>query len=180
MQITKTFIEGLLIIQPQYFLDKRGYFFESYNVKKFKENDLLMEFVQDNISKSQKGVLRGLHFQKPPYDQGKLVHVLKGEVLDVAVDLRKDSPTYGKHYSIRLSEENKTQLYIPEGFAHGFATLEDDTIFAYKCTNYYNKESEGSIFWNDKSLGIDWIINNPIISEKDQVENYFKDFVSPF
>jgi|SRR5690554_561018 len=180
MEIKETFIKDLLIIQPRVFPDKRGYFFESYNAEKFKKNGLSMSFIQDNISKSQKGVLRGLHFQKPPYAQGKLVYVLRGEVLDVAVDLRKNSPTYGKYFSIKLSEENKTQLYVPKGFAHGFATLEENTIFAYKCTDYYNKSAEDSIFWDDPTLNIDWLIENPIVSEKDQEANTFNDFDSPF
>lgn len=180
MEIKETFIKDLLIIQPSIFPDERGYFFESYNSKKFNADGLTMNFVQDNISKSQKGVLRGLHFQNPPYSQGKLVYVLRGEVLDVAVDLRKDSPTYGKHFTLRLSEKNKIQLYIPEGFAHGFATLEDNTIFAYKCTDYYNKTAEASIAWDDPMLGIDWLVEKPIISEKDQIASAFNDLDSPF
>lgn len=180
MQVINTFIEDLVIVQPRFFSDNRGYFFESYNYRDYEKNGLPMRFVQDNISKSQKGVLRGLHFQKPPYEQGKLVQVLKGEVLDVAVDLRRESLTYGQHFTIKLNEENKTQLYIPAGFAHGFATLKDETIFAYKCTNYYHKESEGSIYWNDKTLGIDWLIENPIVSDKDQIKNSFDIFISPF
>src|SRR5690554_5406625 len=180
MQVINTFIEDLVIVQPRFFSDNRGYFFESYNYRDYEKNGLPMRFVQDNISKSQKGVLRGLHFQKPPYEQGKLVQVLKGEVLDVAVDLRRESPTYGQHFTIKLNEENKTQLYIPAGFAHGFATLKDETVFAYKCTNYYHKESEGSIYWNDKTLGIDWLIENPIVSDKDQIKNSFDNFISPF
>jgi len=180
MQVINTFIEDLVIVQPRFFSDNRGYFFESYNYRDYEKNGLPMRFVQDNISKSQKGVLRGLHFQKPPYEQGKLVQVLKGEVLDVAVDLRRESLTYGQHFTIKLNEENKTQLYIPAGFAHGFATLKDETVFAYKCTNYYHKESEGSIYWNDKTLGIDWLIENPIVSDKDQIKNSFDNFISPF
>ena len=139
-----------------------------------------MKFVQDNESKSSKGVLRGLHFQNPPYSQGKLIRVIKGEVLDVAVDLRKNSPTYGQHYKIILSEENKPMFYIPEGFAHGFLTLKDDTVFSYKCTNFYNKQSEGGIMWNDSVLNIDWNIKNPLISQKDKTNISFMDFVSPF
>ncbi len=180
MQVINTFIEDLVIVQPRFFSDNRGYFFESYNYRDYEKNGLPMRFVQDNISKSQKGVLRGLHFQKPPYEQGKLVQVLKGEVLDVAVDLRRESLTYGQHFTIKLNEENKTQLYIPAGFAHGFATLKDETVFAYKCTNYYHKESEDSIYWNDKTLGIDWLIENPIVSDKDQIKNSFDNFISPF
>ena len=168
MQITKTKIPGLLIIKPQIFEDTRGYFFESYNKQKFIEAGIHLNFVQDNESKSEKGVLRGLHFQNPPHAQGKLVRVMRGSVLDVAVDIRKDSPTYGQWDSIVLSGENKMMYWIPEGMAHGFLTLEDDTIFFYKCTNVYHKESEGSICWNDPTLNIDWGIENPILSEKDQ------------
>ncbi|MEQ8909213.1 MAG: dTDP-4-dehydrorhamnose 3,5-epimerase [Vicingaceae bacterium] len=180
MIIEKTKIEGLLIIKPRVFPDERGYFFESYNQNKFEANGLNMRFVQDNISKSDKNVLRGLHFQLPPFAQGKLVHVIRGSVLDVALDIRKHSPTYGQHHTILLSEENKTQFYVPEGFAHGFVTLEDNTIFSYKCTNLYNPEAEGSIIWNDKDLNIDWQARNPIISEKDQKAKPFHSFESPF
>lgn len=180
MNIKETHLSGLLIIQPKVFPDERGYFFESFNAKTLKNQGLDVSFVQDNISMSQKGVLRGIHFQKPPYAQGKLVQVLRGAVLDVAVDLRKNSPTYGEHYAHILSEENKTQLYVPEGFGHGFVTLEDNTLFSYKCTNFYNKESEGSILWNDKNLGIDWQIKDPIISEKDKIAMPFLNFTSPF
>lgn len=180
MKIIKTSIEGLLIIKPDVFKDERGYFYESYNKERFAKEGLDMNFVQDNESKSSKGVLRGLHFQKPPYAQGKLVRVVKGAVMDVAVDLRKDSPTYGKWESVILTEENKFQFWIPEGFAHGFVTLEDETIFNYKCTNVYNKESEGSILWNDPDINIDWNIDNPILSEKDKISPLLKDFVTPF
>ena len=180
MKIIKTSIEGLLIIKPDVFKDERGYFFESYNKERFAKEGLDMNFVQDNESKSSKGVLRGLHFQKPPYAQGKLVRVVKGAVMDVAVDLRKDSPTYGKWESVILTEENKFQFWIPEGFAHGFVTLEDETIFNYKCTNVYNKESEGSILWNDPDINIDWNIDNPILSEKDKISPLLKDFVTQF
>ena len=180
MEVRDTFIEGLKVIVPDVFHDNRGYFFESYNEKRFFEAGLTMKFVQDNESKSSKGVLRGLHFQNPPYSQGKLIRVIKGEVLDVAVDLRKNSPTYGQHYKIILSEENKPMFYIPEGFAHGFLTLKDDTVFSYKCTNFYNKQSEGGIMWNDSVLNIDWNIKNPLISQKDKTNISFMDFVSPF
>lgn len=179
MNIEKTFIDGLLVITPTVFTDNRGYFLESYNKKKL-EDILDVDFVQDNESQSQKGVLRGLHFQKPPYAQGKLVRVIKGSVLDVAVDLRTNSKTYGKHFSITLSEENKKQFYVPEGFAHGFLVLEDNTIFSYKCTNYYNKASEASLLWNDTTLNINWQIENPIISEKDKIGQEFANFISPF
>ena len=180
MEIIKTSIEGLLIIKPDVFKDERGYFFESYNKERFAKEGLTMDFVQDNESKSSKGVLRGPHFQKPPYAQGKLVRVVKGSVMDVAVDLRKDSPTYGKWESVVLSEDNKLQFWIPEGFAHGFVTLEDETVFNYKCTNIYNKESEGSLLWNDPDINIDWNIENPILSEKDKVSPLFKNFETPF
>jgi dTDP-4-dehydrorhamnose 3,5-epimerase len=180
MELIKTSIDGLLIIKPDVFKDERGYFFESYNKERFAKAGLMMDFVQDNESKSDKGVLRGLHFQKPPYAQGKLVRVIKGSVMDVAVDLRKDSPTYGKWESVVLTEENKLQFWIPEGFAHGFVALEDNTIFNYKCTNVYNKESEGSIIWNDPDINIIWNIDNPILSEKDKISPLFKNFESPF
>lgn len=180
MEIRDTFIEGLKVITPKVFFDQRGYFYESYNEQNFNSLGLKMKFVQDNESKSQKGVIRGLHFQKPPYAQGKLIRVIKGEVLDVVVDLRKSSKTYGQHYKLLMNEDNKLMFYIPEGFAHGFLTLKDDTIFSYKCTNFYNKESEGGIMWNDPDLKIDWNIINPIISEKDTKNIRFKDFISPF
>jgi dTDP-4-dehydrorhamnose 3,5-epimerase len=178
--VKDVFIKGLKIIQPTIFKDDRGFFFESYNSNKYQLHGIGAKFVQDNLSKSQKGVVRGLHFQNPPYEQGKLVQVIKGSVLDVAVDIRIGSETYGQHYSILLSEENKTQFYIPPGFAHGFATLEDETIFSYKCTNLYNKESEGSIIWDDSALNIDWQVENPIISEKDKISESFKNFNSQF
>ncbi len=180
MEIIKTSIKDLLIIKPDVFKDERGYFFESYNKERLAKEGLTMDFVQDNESKSAKGVLRGLHFQKPPHAQGKLVRVIKGSVMDVAVDLRKNSPTYGKWESVVLNDENKLQFWIPEGFAHGFVTLEDDTIFAYKCTNVYNKESEGSLLWNDPDININWNIKNPILSEKDKISPLFKNFETPF
>jgi dTDP-4-dehydrorhamnose 3,5-epimerase len=180
MEIIKTSIEDLLVIRPDVFRDDRGYFYESYNKERFAKEGLTMTFVQDNESKSSKGVLRGLHFQKPPYAQGKLVRVVKGAVMDIAVDLRKGSPTYGKWESRLLTEENKEMFWIPEGFAHGFVTLEDDTIFNYKCTNIYNKESEGSILWNDPDINIEWNIENPILSEKDKISPLLKNFETPF
>lgn len=180
MEIIKTPLEGLLIIKPDVFEDERGYFFESFNHGKFLNLGLDLKFLQDNESKSRRGVLRGLHFQAPPFTQGKLVRVMRGSVLDVAVDIRKNSPTYGKWESIVLSGQNKWMYWIPEGFAHGFATLEDDTIFFYKCTNVFNKASEGSIFWNDPDLGISWGMENPLISDKDKLSPNFKDFNSPF
>lgn len=180
MEIIQTPLEGLLIIKPAVYEDARGYFFESYNQDKFKDAGLDLSFLQDNESKSKRGVLRGLHFQAPPFAQGKLVRVMRGSVLDVAVDIRKDSPTYGKWESIVLSGQNKWMYWIPPGFAHGFATLEDDTIFFYKCTNVYNKASEGSILWNDPDLNIKWDISEPLISDKDKISPRFSEFVSPF
>jgi len=180
MEILKTKIEGLFIIKPKVFSDDRGYFFESFRLDKFRELGIDFEFVQDNESKSQKGVLRGLHFQDPPFDQGKLVKVVKGAVIDVAVDIRAKSPTYGKWVSHELSEYNKTMFWIPPGFAHGFLTLEDETIFQYKCTNYYNKDSEGSIRWNDPNLGINWGIDKPLVSDKDNQAPFFNDYKSKF
>ena len=180
MEISKTHLEGLLLIKPRVFGDNRGYFFESWSKQSFTEVGLDLDFVQDNQSLSCKGVLRGLHFQNPPYAQGKLVRVIKGSVLDIAVDIRKDSPTYGQHFSIELTEKNKTIVWIPPGFAHGFLTLKDNTIFTYKCTGVYNKESEGALLWNDKDLNINWKVNDPLVSEKDLVAGNFKDFVSKF
>jgi len=180
MNITKTDIQGLIIIEPQIFKDSRGCFFESWNAKKFKQLGISEDFVQDNQSVSSKGVLRGLHFQNPPYAQAKLVRVIKGSVLDVAVDLRKNSPTYGKHVSVILSEQNNKSFFIPKGFAHGFLSLEDNTVFNYKCSDYYNKESEGSLLWNDEDLKIDWQIDNPLVSEKDLQADLFKNFKSKF
>lgn len=180
MEVLETHIKDLLIIKPKVFEDARGYFFESYNEDVFKKNGINLSFIQDNQSLSNAGVLRGLHFQAPPFAQGKLVRVITGAVLDVAVDIRKNSPTYGQNVTIELNEENKTMFYIPSGFAHGFLTLRDNTIFSYKCTNLYNKASEGTVLWNDKDIDIDWNIVNPILSEKDLVGTPFKEFVSPF
>ncbi|MEX1188897.1 MAG: dTDP-4-dehydrorhamnose 3,5-epimerase [Bacteroidia bacterium] len=180
MKFEDIFIPGIKVIYPRVFEDPRGYFFESYNQKAFSDAGISDDFVQSNQSLSQKGVLRGMHFQCPPHDQSKLVRVIRGAVLDVVIDIRVGSPTYGKHYSIKLSEENKTVLYIPVGFAHGFLTLEDNTLFSYKCGNFYNKESEQGLMWNDPSVGIDWKIQNPILSEKDLNNESLKDFKSPF
>jgi dTDP-4-dehydrorhamnose 3,5-epimerase len=180
MEIISTPIQDLLIIKPDIFKDERGYFFESYNYEKFEKILGNIHFVQDNESKSQAGVLRGLHFQKPPFAQGKLVRVIKGSVIDVAVDLRKDSPTFGKYFKVELSEENKLMYWIPPGFAHGFYTLSDDTIFSYKCTQVYNKESETSLRWNDPYLKIDWNVLSPILSAKDLEAPLFNDFINPF
>ena len=180
MEIIKTKINGLLILQPKVYSDERGYFFESFRLDLFRKAGIDVHFVQDNESKSQKGVLRGLHFQNPPYAQGKLVSVVKGAVLDAAVDIRKSSSTYGKSMTVELNEENKTMLWIPEGFAHGFLTLQDETIFQYKCSDYYNKESEGSIIWNDPDLNVLWPLSAPIVSEKDKKAPFFKDLQSKF
>ena len=180
MEIITTPIKGLLVIHPNIFGDERGYFFESWSKEAYKNTGLDVEFVQDNESLSQKGVLRGLHFQAPPFAQGKLVRVVKGSVLDVAVDIRKDSETYGQHFTLKLSEENKKMIWIPSGFAHGFFTLEDNTIFTYKCTASYNKDSECALIWNDPDLNIDWGVKSPLVSEKDMIACSFKDFKSQF
>ena len=177
MKIKETGLKGCLIIEPAIFDDGRGYFFESFNQKKFQElTGINLQFVQDNQSMSQRGVLRGLHFQKGLHAQAKLVRVIKGRVLDIVVDLRPNSVSFGKSYSLELSEDNKLQLYVPRGFAHGFAVLENKTIFSYKCDNYYNKESEGGIIYNDKDLNLDWKLeNNEIqLSEKDKQLPTFK------
>jgi dTDP-4-dehydrorhamnose 3,5-epimerase len=180
METIQTNIKGLLVIQPKVFQDDRGHFFEPYNKKALSEIGILEEFWQDNQSMSQKGVLRGLHFQNPPFAQSKLVRVIKGAVWDVAVDIRKNSPTYGQYYGLELNEKNKTILYIPEGFAHGFKTLEDNTIFLYKCSTLYNKEAEDSILWNDTDINIPWNIENPILSDKDKNAKQFRNFQSKF
>jgi len=180
MEFINVEIEGLLIIEPNVFEDDRGHFFESYNKEEFERNGLKDVFVQDNQSFSQKNVLRGLHFQNPPFSQAKLIRVIQGSVLDVAVDLRKDSKTYGQYFSVELSAYNKKMFYIPQGFAHGFLTLEDDTIFSYKCSNFYNKASEDAILWNDKDVDIPWGVNNPILSEKDQVAQPFNQYQTLF
>jgi dTDP-4-dehydrorhamnose 3,5-epimerase len=181
MIVNPTIIEGCFIIQPQLFKDERGYFYESFNQAKFEElTHLSVNFIQDNESSSSKGVLRGLHFQKGEFAQAKLVRVVKGAVQDVVVDVRPSSKTYGQHFSIELSEENKTQLFIPRGLAHGFLVLENDTIFNYKCDNYYNKEAESGIIYNDTSLAIDWNASGKdlIISEKDLLLPQFKEVES--
>jgi len=180
MIIKKVEIEGLLEIEPNVFQDDRGYFLESFRQDVLRSIGIDASFVQDNESASKKGVLRGLHFQVPPYEQGKLVRVIKGSVLDVAVDIRVGSPTFGKHCSILLSEQNKKQFWIPPGFAHGFLVLEDDTIFSYKCTGYYHKDSEGALRWDDPALDIQWNFTDPILSEKDKVAPLLSELVSPF
>ena len=170
MKIITTAIEGVVILEPKVFGDERGYFFESFSQREFEEKVCKTTFVQDNESSSRYGVLRGLHFQKPPHAQAKLVRVVKGKVLDIAVDIRKGSPTFGHHVSTELSGENKRQLFIPRGFAHGFAVLSDEVVFQYKCDNYYVPHSEGGILWNDPALGIDWKLpeEDVILSEKDK------------
>jgi dTDP-4-dehydrorhamnose 3,5-epimerase len=180
MEVTKTSFDGLLIMQPNVFQDDRGCFFEYFRMDVLIDFGVNAEFVQSNESQSQKNVLRGLHFQNPPFEQGKLTRVVKGAVMDVAVDIRKSSPNYGKWFAYELNEINKTILWIPPGFAHGFLTLADNTIFQYECTNYYHKDSEGSIRWNDPTINIDWKISDPIISDKDKFAPLFKDFVSRF
>ncbi len=171
MKVTRTEIDGVFIIEPQVFEDERGYFFESYNKEKLKEQGIDYDFIQDNQSKSKYGTIRGIHFQKGEYAQAKLVRVLEGTVLDVAVDLRKDSPTFGKHVAVELSAENRRQLMIPRGFGHGFSVLSETAVFAYKCDNVYNKASEGGLRYNDPKLGIDWKIDTDkaILSDKDKV-----------
>ena len=180
MKIQKTNIEGLLIITPAVFKDDRGAFFEPYNKQLFASLGLNMDFVQDNQSVSHKGVIRGIHLQAPPFAQGKLVRVVHGSALDVAVDIRKSSPTFGQYASVKLDANDNTMFWIPEGFAHGFAAFEDNTIFQYKVTNYYNKDSEMSIRWDDPALNILWDVDCPVVSEKDRQSPLFKDFVSPF
>jgi dTDP-4-dehydrorhamnose 3,5-epimerase len=180
LKITTNNINGILIIEPQIFRDSRGYFYESYNEAKFNEAGIDAKFVQDNQSLSQKGAIRGLHFQAPPFEQGKLVRVAQGAVMDVVVDIRKDSPTFGQSWSVMLSAENQLMFWIPPGFAHGFETLMDNTLFLYKCTNGYNKNSEGGLLWNDPALCIQWQTNDPIVSDKDQILPLLVDFISPF
>ena len=183
MNIVKTDIEGVFIVEPRVFGDARGYFFESYNAREFKEKTGVdVVFVQDNESMSSYGVLRGLHFQNPPYTQSKLVRVVKGRVLDVAVDIRKGSPTYGRHVAVELSEENHRQFFIPKGFAHGFSVLSEKAVFQYKCDEFYAPQSEGALMWNDPDLAIDWRIpgEKVLLSEKDRNHPRLKEFDSPF
>jgi len=180
VKISQTEINGLLIIQPDVFSDDRGYFFESYSKQRYNDFGILEEFVQDNFSKSKKGTVRGLHYQIGEKAQGKLCQVLDGEVLDVAVDIRFNSPTFGKYFSIILNSETKTQLWIPAGFAHGFSVLSDEAIFSYKCTNYYSKAHEKSIIFNDTDLNIDWKIEHPTVSEKDLNAAKFKEIERDF
>ncbi|KAA0208387.1 MAG: dTDP-4-dehydrorhamnose 3,5-epimerase [Ignavibacteriaceae bacterium] len=180
MKVSTTPISGLLVIEPDVFHDDRGYFFESFNSKKYHEAGLDFNFVQDNISRSVKNSIRGLHYQVGNFAQGKLCQVISGVVLDVAVDIRFGSPTFGKYHSQVLSEENKKQFWLPPGFAHGFSVLSDIAIFSYKCTSFYSKKDERCIYFNDEQLGIDWGIKNPVISEKDKYGIAFKDIESDF
>ena len=182
MEVIKTAIEGVVIIEPRLFTDARGYFFESFSQKEFDEKICPVQFVQDNESCSSYGVMRGLHFQRPPFTQAKLVRCVRGAVLDVAVDIRRSSPTYGQHVAVELTENNHRQFFIPQGFAHGFAVLSDVAIFQYKCDNFYHQESDGGINILDGSLGIDWRIptDHAILSEKDIKHPLLRDFDSPF
>lgn len=177
MEVIKTNIDGVAIIEPRIFRDDRGYFFESFSQRDFQEKVCRTIFVQDNESKSSYGVLRGLHFQKPPYAQSKLVRVIKGAVLDVAVDIRKGSPTFGQHVAVELTEDNHRQFFIPRGFAHGFSVLTDEVIFQYKCDNFYAPQSEGALAWDDPDLGIDWRIptERVLLSEKDRHHSRLRD-----
>ena len=177
MKIRETGISGLMVIEPDVFGDSRGYFMESFSLRKFRElTGLDIDFVQDNESKSSYGVVRGLHFQRPPHAQSKLVRVVQGRVLDVAVDLREGSPTYGKHFAIELSGDNHLQMFIPKGFAHGFAVLSDEAVFQYKCDEYYAPESEGAVAWDDPDLAIDWMLPKEDIrlSDKDKANPNLK------
>ncbi len=182
MEGIKTQIEGVVIIEPRIFKDSRGYFFESYSKREFDEKVRPVDFVQDNESMSTRGVMRGLHFQRPPFTQSKLVRCVSGRVLDVAVDIRKGSPTYGRHVAVELSEENHRQFFVPRGFAHGFAVLSDVAVFQYKCDNYYHPEADGGISIADPSLGIDWHLDPAaaVLSDKDLRHPLLKDFESPF
>lgn len=177
MEVIKTEIDGVVIIEPRIFRDGRGYFFESFSKREFDEKVSNIEFVQDNESRSSYGVVRGLHFQKAPYVQSKLVRVIRGAVLDVAVDIRKGSPTFGRHVAVELTEDNHRQLFIPQGFAHGFSVLTDEVVFQYKCDNFYAPQSEGAIAWDDPDLGIDWRIpaDKVVLSEKDRHHLRLKD-----
>lgn len=182
MEVIKTAIDGVVIIEPKVFGDARGYFFESFSQREFEEKVRKINFVQDNESMSTYGVMRGLHFQRPPFTQSKLVRCVKGAVLDVAVDIRKGSPTYGQHVAVELSEDNHRQFFVPRGFAHGFAVLTETAVFQYKCDNFYAPQADGGISIKDSSLGIDWKIpvDKALLSEKDMKHELLKDFDSPF
>ena len=178
--IEETGIEGLVVVKPRVFRDPRGFFMETFRSDTFEKLGLPVQFLQDNLSKSSKGIVRGLHFQAPPFDQGKLVTALVGTVLDVVVDIRKNSPTYGESRSFLLSDEDPGFVYVPSGFAHGFSVLSEIALFHYKCTNVYDKASEGGILWNDPDLGIDWQVETALISDKDKELPLFKNFTTPF
>jgi dTDP-4-dehydrorhamnose 3,5-epimerase len=178
--IEETGIDGLVVVKPRVFRDPRGFFMETFRSDTFEKLGLPVQFLQDNLSKSSKGIVRGLHFQAPPFDQGKLVTALVGTVLDVVVDIRKNSPTYGESRSFLLSDEDPSFVYVPSGFAHGFSVLSEIALFHYKCTNVYDKASEGGILWNDPDLGIDWQVETALISDKDKELPLFKNFTSPF
>ncbi|HNQ13111.1 MAG TPA: dTDP-4-dehydrorhamnose 3,5-epimerase [Bacteroidia bacterium] len=180
MKVEETSLPGVFLITPKIFEDLRGHFFEAWNQQRFAQNNLDVEFVQDNQSLSKKGVIRGLHFQRPPYAQGKLVRVLRGSIIDVAVDIRKGSKNYGKHFAIELNTVNNNMLFIPAGFAHGFSVQEDQTAVLYKCTAPYHAEAEMGIRFNDKDLNINWKVDQPIVSEKDLDLPLLKEFDSPF
>ena len=183
MQVIPTAIEGVFVIEPRVFGDARGYFFESFNARDFaRETGIEVDFVQDNESFSHYGVLRGLHFQLPPHSQSKLVRVVRGAVLDIAVDLRKNSPTYGQHVSAELTAENHRQFFMPKGFAHGFSVLSPEVVFQYKCDDFYHPECEGALAWNDPDLAIDWHLpaDHVLLSDKDRHHPAFRSFVSPF
>lgn len=182
MEVIKTKIEGVVIIEPKVFQDSRGYFFESFSQREFEEKVRKINFVQDNESMSSYGVMRGLHFQRPPFAQSKLVRCVKGRVLDVAIDIRKGSPTYGEHVAVELSEDNHRQFFVPRGFAHGFVVLSETAVFQYKCDNFYAPEADGGINIKDTTIGVDWQIpmEKAILSEKDTKHLFFKDFDSPF
>jgi dTDP-4-dehydrorhamnose 3,5-epimerase len=178
MNFISTPFEGLIILEPNVFKDDRGYFFESFNKSEFEKHNIAYDFVQDNQSLSNKGVLRGLHFQNPPFEQGKLIRVVRGSVLDVAVDIRKSSPTFGNYFALELNDRTNQMLWIPPGFAHGFVALENETVFLYKCTNLYNKKAESGIRFDDPDLNIDWRQKNPLLSEKDLQLQSWKEFVA--
>ena len=182
MNVITTNLSGVYVFEPKKFIDSRGYFMESYNKQLLKEYIGDINFVQDNESKSTYGVVRGLHFQKPPFAQAKLVRVVHGKILDIAVDIRKGSATFGQHFAIELSDENHRQLFIPRGFAHGFSVLSNEVVFQYKCDNYYQPSSEGAVLWNDSELNINWAIDNEhvILSDKDKNNSIFAELNSPF
>jgi dTDP-4-dehydrorhamnose 3,5-epimerase len=180
MKITQAKLNGILIIEPDIFRDERGFFYESFNYKKYKEFGIDKNFVQDNMSKSKKGTVRGLHYQVSENAQGKLCYVILGKVLDIVVDIRFGSPTFGQHFTVELSDENKTQIWIPPGFAHGFSVLSDEAIFYYKCTGFYSKNDERAILYNDPDLKIDWKVESPVVSEKDLKAKLFKEIERDF